>query len=131
MSQQDPISDMVARLKNANHRMHESLDMPASNLKIDIIEVLKEEGFVEDYEAVEENSHRTLRIDMKYNDGKRVIEDIERVSKPSRRVYVSKDEIPRVLGGLGVALLSTSHGVMTGQEAREKGVGGELLLKIW
>ena len=131
MTLQDPIADMIARLKNAGHRKHRNVEMPSSKLKEAIAEVLNREGYVDGYE-VEENDHRrTLHIDLDYSDGKFVIEDMERVSRPSRRAYVSKDEIPRVLGGLGTAILTTSEGVLTGKEARESGIGGEVLLKVW
>lgn len=128
MTVEDPISDFVARLKNANHRKHGELELPPSNLKLDVAEVLKKEGFIKDYS---EEDGEEMKVVMKYEGDRRVIDDMERVSKPSRRVYVSKDDIPEVLGGLGIAVLSTSRGVMTGEEAHEKGVGGELLLKAW
>lgn len=128
MTVQDPISDFIARIKNANHRKHEEFDLHYSNLKMAVADVLKEEGFIEDYE---EKDKEDMKVVMKYQGERRVIDDMERVSKPSRRVYVSKDQIPEVLGGLGISVLSTSQGVMTGKEAREKGIGGELLLKAW
>ena len=128
MTVQDPISDFVARMKNANHRKHREFKVHYSNLKMAIADVLKDEGFIEDYEK---EDGVEMKVVMKYQGERRVIDDVKRVSKPSRRVYVSNEEIPEVLGGLGIAVLSTSEGVMTGKKAREKGIGGELLLKAW
>ena len=131
MQVQDPISDMLARIENANHRRHESLDMPGSKQEFEICKVLEEEGYVEDCELEDREGKQNLHIEFRYQNGDRIIEGLERVSKPSRRVYVSKEEIPKVLGGLGTAILTTSRGIMTGKEASEEGIGGELLLKIW
>ncbi|MFW6422097.1 MAG: 30S ribosomal protein S8, partial [Candidatus Bipolaricaulota bacterium] len=113
MPQEDPIADLIARIKNAHHRGHEELDLPTSNTKVSIAQVLKEEGYIEDFDVTEENSRGTLSLQLRYKDSSGVIEDIKRVSKPSRRVYASKDEIPSVLGGLGTVLLTTSEGIMT------------------
>jgi len=132
MTEHDPISDMVVRIKNSSRMGHQSTEMPASNLKAEIARVLQEEGYIEGYEVHEKDGgKRTLRVDLSYRDGEESIDGIERESKPSRRVYVSKEEVPQVLGGLGVAVISTSEGVMTGRQAREKGIGGEVLLKVW
>ncbi|MFP4135430.1 MAG: 30S ribosomal protein S8 [Candidatus Acetothermia bacterium] len=132
MTTQDPIGDMITRIRNSSRMGHESVSLPGSSLKESIAEVLAGEGFVEGYEVEErEGNKKTLTVNLSYRDGEPVIEGIERESKPSRRVYVSRDEIPRVLGGLGTAVLSTSMGLMSGEKAREEGVGGELLLKVW
>lgn len=132
MSVEDPLSDLVARIKNAQERQHQKLKMPGSTIKRDIAKVFKEEGYIEDFELEGSDSILTLTIDLKYQQqGKPVIDGLERVSKPSRRVYVSSDEIPRVLEGLGTAVITTSEGVMSGKRARKKEIGGEVLLKIW
>jgi len=129
----DTIADMLTAIRNANMRALREVRVPHSNIKVEIARILKEEGFIEDY-RVEGEKKRDLVIIMKYK-GKRgkdpVIEGIERVSKPGRRVYVGVDEIPRVRNGLGVAILSTPAGVLTGKQARAKRVGGELLCKVW
>ncbi len=132
MTMQDPIGDMITRIRNASRMGHDSVSLPGSNLKESVAEVLAGEGFIEGYEVEEmEGNKRTLEVELSYNKGEPVIEGIERESKPSRRNYVSRDEIPEVLGGLGTAVLSTSRGLLSGKEAREEGVGGELLLKVW
>ncbi len=128
----DPIADMLTRIRNANTVYHEKIEMPASKAKKAIAEILKKEGFIRGYEVVEDGRHQTLRIYLKYGPGKqRVITGLRRISKPGLRVYVKKDEIPRVLGGLGIAILSTSRGVMTDKEARKEGLGGEVLCYVW
>jgi small subunit ribosomal protein S8 len=130
----DPIADMLTRIRNASERYHAEVRMPSSRLKEEVARVLKEEGFIGDYKVYEDGPRRTLILTLKYK-GKRgkdrVIHGLERVSKPSRRVYVSADEIPSVLGGLGITILSTSQGVMTGHEARRRGIGGEVLCNVW
>lgn len=132
MTTQDPIGDMVTRIRNASRMGHETVSLPGSKVKASVAEVLTEEGYIKGYEEIEEDGDRkTLELSLSYKKGEPVIEGVERESKPSRRVYVSKDEIPEVLGGLGTAVLSTSKGLLSGKDAREKGVGGELLLKIW
>ncbi|MFB6214516.1 MAG: 30S ribosomal protein S8 [Candidatus Bipolaricaulia bacterium] len=132
MTTQDPISDMIARIKNASRMGHEDVTLPSSNLKESVAEVLVEEGYVSGYEVEElSGNKKELEIGFSYNEGEPVIDGIEKVSRPSRRVYVSKEEIPQVLGGLGTAVLSTSRGLMTGKDAREDNVGGELLFKVW
>lgn len=132
MSMQDPIGDMVTRVRNASRMGHESVSLPGSSMKESVAEVLTDEGFIEGYEVEElEGNKKALKVALSYKAGEPVIEGIERESKPSRRVYVSKDEIPEVLGGLGTAVLSTSRGLMSGKDAREEGIGGELLLKVW
>jgi len=127
MSMTDPIADMLTRIRNAQMVGHTEAAMPCSRLKISIAQVLKDEGYIEDFAVREENAMKQLRIGLKYYAGKPVIERIERVSKPGLRVYKGRDDIPRVMNGLGVAILSTSRGVMTDRKARADGVGGEVL----
>ncbi|MFP3952630.1 MAG: 30S ribosomal protein S8 [Candidatus Acetothermia bacterium] len=132
MTTSDPISDMLTRIRNASRMQHDVVEMPDAKLKDSIAQVLKDEGYIGDFEVKEgEGVEKTLSIKLKYNDEEEVIKGIKRVSKPSKRVYVSSDEIPQVLGGLGTSVLSTSHGVTTGKVAKEEGVGGELLLEVW
>lgn len=137
MSVNDPIADMLTRIRNAVMAGQVVVAMPASKIKLEIARILKEEGFIEDYEEVEGSkpSHKTLRLRIKYVGERRqrrpVITGIERVSRPGRRVYTQKQNIPWVLSGIGVAILSTPKGVMTGQRARQLGVGGEIICKVW
>ncbi|MEJ5201720.1 MAG: 30S ribosomal protein S8 [Anaerolineales bacterium] len=137
MSVNDPIADMLTRIRNAVMAGQTVVAMPASKIKLEIARILKEEGFIEDYEEVEGSkpSHKTLRVRIKYVGERRqrrpVITGIERVSRPGRRVYTQKQNIPWVLSGIGVAILSTPKGVMTGQRARQLGVGGEIICKVW
>lgn len=132
MTTQDPIGDMITRIRNASRMGHDDVSLPGSKLKESIARVLLREGYISDYEVEElPGGKKDLNLSLSYKEGKAVIEGIERESKPSRRVYVSKDEIPMVLGGLGTVVLSTSKGLMTGKDAREEEVGGELLLKVW
>jgi len=128
----DPIADMLARIRNATLAKHERVDILGSKMNLKIAEILKEEGFIEDFKFIEDGKQGIIRIFLKYDNlGRSVIEGLKRVSKPGRRIYVKKDEIPRVRGGLGIAILSTSSGVMTDKKARELGVGGEVLCFIW
>ena len=133
----DPIADMLTRIRNAMMAGHAAVAMPSSNIKKEIARILKEEGFIEDFEVVEgeKASQTTLQIKIKYAGERRsrkpVITGIERVSRPGRRVYTRHDEIPWVLSGMGISILSTPKGVMTGQRARQEGVGGEILCKVW
>ncbi len=135
----DPIADMLTRIRNANRAMHESASMPTSRMKEEIARLLKEEGYIKDYRVVEANDeqgkplpYRLLVVELKFaKDRRRVITDVKRVSKPGRRVYAQKDRLPRVLGGLGTAILSTSSGVITGRQAAERGVGGEVIAFVW
>ena len=130
--QTDPIADMLTRIRNANKALHEHAEMPNSRLKGDIARLLKEEGYIRDYHVEKGESFDTLVIDLKFGrDRERVISGLKRVSKPGRRVYARKDRLPRVLGGMGVAILSTPKGVMTGAEARKQGIGGEILCYVW
>jgi small subunit ribosomal protein S8 len=127
MSMHDPISDMLTRIRNAQLVGHAEVAMPASRLKASIAKVLKDEGYIEDYAVRDNGAHKQLAIALKYYAGRPVIERLERVSKPGLRVYKGRDDIPRVMNGLGVAILSTSRGVMTDRKARADGVGGEVL----
>ncbi len=132
MTTSDPISDMLTRVRNAVSARHTKVDIPASKLKTEIARILKEEGYILNYKLAEEGSRKTIKIYLKYAPGNQpVISKLERVSKPGCRVYVGKDEIPRVLGGLGVNILTTPRGVMTGAAARKQGVGGEVLCQVW
>lgn len=128
----DPIADMLTRVRNASRAEHEKVDIPASRLKVRIAEILKDEGFIRNFRVLEDGKQGSLRIYLKYGPGnERMISGLRRVSKPGRRVYVTHDRIPTVLGGMGVALLSTSRGVLTGREAWKQRVGGELLALMW
>jgi len=132
MSMTDPIADLLTRIRNAQVAKHKTVDVPASRMKVAIVTILADEGFVDSYKLVEESAQGKIRIQLKYGSGgERVIQGLERVSRPGRRVYCGKDEIPRVLDGLGLTILSTPRGVMTGQSCRRLGVGGEVLCNIW
>lgn len=135
MSMNDPIADMLTRIRNALMREHKSVAMPSSKIKLAIAEVLKDEGYIHDYQVVDEKPFPILQIKLKYIGDRRsrrsVITGIQRISKPGRRVYVGKADIPWVLSGMGIAVVTTSRGVMTGQKARHLGVGGEVLCKVW
>ncbi len=128
----DPIADMLTRVRNANRMRHEKVEMPASRLKADILSVLKKEGFIVDYSVVKDGAQGKIVVTLKYTNTKeRVIKGLKRISKPGLRVYTSVDELPKVLNGLGVALISTSKGIMTDREARLAQVGGEVLAYVW
>jgi small subunit ribosomal protein S8 len=128
----DPIADMLTRIRNANMVRHEKLEIPASKIKREIAEILKREGFVRDVEYVEDNKQGIIRIFLKYGaNNERVITGLKRISKPGLRVYAKADEVPRVLNGLGIAIISTSQGVLTDKEARQKQAGGEVLGYVW
>ena len=128
----DPIADMLTRVRNAVQAKHQKVDMPASRLKVEIARILKEEGYIAHYKTSDEEGKQFLTLFLKYGPkGERVISKIERISRPGCRVYVSKTEIPKVLGGLGINILTTSHGVMTGKQARRQGFGGELLCNVY
>ena len=132
MSMTDPIADLLTRIRNAQVAKHKTVDVPASRMKLAIVTILKDEGFVDDFKTLEETSQGKIRIQLKYGmGGERAIQGLERVSRPGRRVYCGKDEIPKVLDGLGLTILSTPRGVMTGQSCRRLGVGGEVLCNIW
>ena len=133
MTMSDPIADMLTRIRNANTAKHDTVDIPSSRMKLAIADILVDEGYVAKYEMVENGSFKDIRIFLKYNNNKneRVISGIKRISKPGLRVYAGGDELPRVLGGLGTAIISTNQGVLTDKQAREKKIGGEVLAFIW
>lgn len=132
MTMTDPIADMLTRIRNANTALHPSVEIPASKIKIALAETLKGEGFIDNFEVVEDSKQGIIRIQLRYENGKRrIITGIKRISKPGLRVYAKKDEIPRVLGGLGIAIISTSQGVMVDKKARAAGLGGEVLCYVW
>lgn len=127
----DTIADLLTRIRNASAAKHESVDVPASNMKKAIANILLEEGYVREVEIIDDNKQGIIRITLKYLDKKSVISGLKRISKPGLRVYAGKEDLPKVLGGLGIALISTSKGVMTDKEARKQGVGGEVLAYVW
>ena len=128
----DPIADMLTRIRNANNAKHDTVDVPASNMKKSIAQILLDEGYIKNFQVVEDGTQGVIHISLKYNAGKeKVISGLRRVSKPGLRVYVGADELPRVLHGLGIAIVSTSKGVMTDKKAREAHVGGEVLAFVW
>jgi small subunit ribosomal protein S8 len=130
--QTDPIADMLTRIRNANKAMHESAVMPTSRLKEEIARILKEEGYITDYKVEKGESFDSLVVELKFGKNReRVISDLKRVSKPGRRVYARKDRLPRVLGGMGISILSTSKGVLTSRAAAEQGIGGEVVCFVW
>jgi len=132
MGMTDPIADMLTRIRNASTRRFDTVDVPASRLKTALAQVLKDEGFIRDYKVVSDDKQGMVRVFLKYEQGGRaVIGGIKRVSKPGRRVYVGRHEVPRVLGGMGTTILSTSRGLMTDREAREAGLGGEIVCQVW
>ena len=133
MTMSDPIADMLTRIRNANTAKHDTVDIPSSKMKVAIADILQNEGYIRGYEIIENGNFKTIRITLKYSDGKnqKIISGIKRISKPGLRVYAGKDELPRVLGGLGVAIISTNVGVTTDKEARAKQVGGEVLAFVW
>ena len=127
----DPIADMLSRIRNAIRAGHKTTRIPSSGFKVELARILKEQGYVSDWKIIEDSGRKTISVDLAYTSNKEsVIKEIKRISKPSRRVYVSKTEIPRVKGGLGICVLSTSKGIMTGSEARSQGIGGELICSI-
>ena len=129
----DPIADMLTRIRNANSSKHKTVDVPASNMKLAIAEILLKEGYIKSFEEIKvENNQGIIRITLKYGEkGTRVIDGLKRISKPGLRVHASKDELPKVLNGLGIALISTSKGIKTDKEARQEGLGGEVLAYVW
>ena len=129
----DPIADMLTRIRNANMRKHDTVEVPASRMKVAIADILVNEGYIEKYELTGEGAQKTIVITLKYTAGKseRVISGLKRISKPGLRVYAGKENMPKVLGGLGTAIVSTNAGVITDKEARKQGVGGEVLCYIW
>lgn len=132
MTMSDPIADMLTRVRNANMVRHEKLELPASNIKKEIAEILKKEGFVKSVEYIEDDKQGVIRMFLKYGqNNESVITGLKRISKPGLRVYAKADELPKVLNGLGIALVSTSEGVLTDKDARQRGIGGEVLAYIW
>ncbi len=133
MTMSDPIADMLTRIRNANTAKHDVVDIPSSKMKVAIANILVDEGYVKKYELIEDGAFQTIRITLKYNADKteRIISGIKRISKPGLRIYANKEELPRVLGGLGTAIISTNQGVITDKKARVLGVGGEVLAFVW
>ena len=128
----DPVADMLARIKNANKALHDTVEMPASGMKTEIARLLRDEGYIKDYRIEKGESFDTLVIELKFGPKReRIITDVKRISKPGRRVYATKDRLPRVLGGMGTAIMSTSNGLVTSRTAQELGVGGEVVCFIW
>ena len=133
MTMSDPIADMLTRIRNANTAKHDTVDVPASKTKIAIANILVDEGYIEKYEMIEDGCFKTMRLTLKYGADKneKIITGLKRISKPGLRIYVGKDELPKVLGGLGIAILSTNQGIITDKEARKLKVGGEVLAFVW
>src|SRR5438270_11269155 len=130
----DPVADMLTRIRNANKALHDTTEMPSSKLKVEIARILKEEGYIRDFHVaeVEGSTHLTLVVELKYGRGReRVLTGLKRISKPGRRIYARKDRLPRVLGGMGTAILSTSRGVITSRTAEREGIGGEVICFVW
>ncbi len=128
----DPIADMITRIRNANMIKAEKVDIPASKMKIEITKILKENGFVKGYKVLKDKKQGILRVSLKYaSDGERIISGLKRISKPGRRVYVDKETIPQVIGGYGIAILSTSKGIISDSSCRRDGIGGEVLCHVW
>ena len=128
----DPVADMLTRIRNANRALHETAEMPSSRLKIEIARLLRDEGYIKDYRVTKGDAFDTLVVELKFGSNReRVITDLKRISKPGRRIYARKDRLPRVLGGMGTAILSTSRGIVTSREAEELGVGGEVICFVW
>ena len=133
MTMSDPIADMLTRIRNANTAKHDTVDVPSSKMKLAIAKILLDEGYIKSYELVENGNFNDIRITLKYGASKneKIISGLQRISKPGLRVYANKEELPKVLGGLGVAIISTNKGVITDKEARKLGVGGEVLCFVW
>lgn len=128
----DPIADMLTRIRNGNNARHDSVDIPASNIKKEMAQILLDEGFIKGFDIIEDKKQGIIRIELKYGKyNEKVISGIKRISKPGLRVYVKSDEVPRVLGGLGIAILSTSKGIKTDKDARKEGIGGEVICYVW
>jgi len=133
MTMSDPIADMLTRIRNANTAKHDTVDVPSSKMKLAIAEILLEEGYIKKYEVIEDGNFKTIHITLKYGADKneKIISGIKRISKPGLRVYAGKEDMPKVLGGLGIAIISTNQGVITDKKARQLGVGGEVLAFVW
>ncbi|MBQ2276256.1 MAG: 30S ribosomal protein S8 [Lachnospiraceae bacterium] len=133
MTMSDPIADMLTRIRNANTAKHDTVEIPASKMKLAIAEILLDEGYIKGFEVVEDGNFKTIRVELKYGKDKneKIITGLKRISKPGLRVYASKENLPKVLGGLGIAIISTNKGVLTDKEARKQNIGGEVLAYIW
>ena len=133
MAMSDPIADMLTRIRNANTAKHDTVDIPSSKMKVSIAEILLNEGYIKAYDIIEDGNFKTIRITLKYGADKneKIITGLKRISKPGLRVYASKEDLPKVLGGLGIAIISTNRGVLTDKEARKQNVGGEVLAYVW
>ena len=133
MTMSDPIADMLTRIRNANTAKHDTVDVPASKMKLDIAKILLDEGYIAKYDVIEDGNFKTIHITLKYGADKneKIITGLKRISKPGLRVYANKEDLPKVLGGLGIAIISTNQGVVTDKEARKLGVGGEVLAFVW
>ena len=131
MNVTDPIADYLARVRNAISAKHEKVDIPASRMRLEITEILKEEGFIQNFKMQEDSKQGVIRVFLRYVEGQPVITGLKQVSKPGRRIYATKDGVPKVIGGLGISIVSTSKGVMTGEQSRKLGVGGEVLCEVW
>ncbi|MFR7349965.1 30S ribosomal protein S8 [Peptoniphilus sp.] len=128
----DPIADMLTRIRNSNNAKHKTVDVPASNIKREIAQILLDEGYIKSFDFIEDNKQGMLKVELKYTqDGERVISGLKRISKPGLRVYANSQELPKVLGGLGIAIISTSKGIITDKKARELNVGGEVICYVW
>ncbi len=127
----DPIADLLTRIRNANSAKHETVEIPASNMKKAIVEILLEEGYIKNYQVIEDGKQGIIRVTLKYAKGEKVLTGLKRVSKPGLRIYAGAEELPRVLKGLGIAIISTSKGVMTDKKARKENIGGEVLAFVW
>lgn len=128
----DPIADMLSRIRNANNARHKSVDIPCSNIKKEIAQILLDEGYIKGFDVVEDDKQGMIKVDLKYSeDGEKVISGLKRISKPGLRVYVKCDDVPKVLGGLGIAIISTSKGIITDKMARQEKVGGEVICYVW
>lgn len=133
MTMSDPIADMLTRIRNANTAKHDTVDIPASNMKVAIAKILLEEGYIKKFDTVEDGNFKTIRVTLKYGKDKndKIITGLKRISKPGLRVYANREELPKVLGGLGIAIISTNQGVLTDKKARQLNVGGEVLAFVW
>lgn len=131
MTMTDPIADMLTRIRNANSVKHDTVEIPASNIKKEIARILLEEGYVKGYEVIDDKKQGLIRMQLKYVNGDKVISGIKRISKPGMRVYADKDNVPKVLSGLGMSIISTSKGILTDKQARKEGVGGEVICYVW
>jgi small subunit ribosomal protein S8 len=132
MTMTDPISDFLTRLRNALKSRHETVDIPISKMKVDVARIMKEEGFIDNFKAIEDKTQGTLRLYLKYGpENENIINGLKRVSRPGRRVYIGGDEIPYVMGGYGINIISTSKGIITGKEAKRQNIGGEIICEVW